>query len=270
VLITGAAMGMGRLFAQRAADEGASHVVLWDLNAKALKVAAKELSASGAVIRTDVVDVGDRGAVAAAAEQVLADLGTIDVLVNNAGVVRGNHYFWETDPERDMALTMDINAMGPMMVARAFLPSMIEGSEDRRLVNLASAAGLTANPRLAAYAASKWAVVGWSESVRLELVQAGFQHVKVTTVCPYYIKTGMFDGATSAPLLPLLEPEDVVDETWRAMLKGKPFVIMPRTVLLSEAFKGIVPIWMRDFLADKVFGIYHTMDDFHGRETVKD
>ena len=62
----------------------------------------------------------------------------------------------------------------------------------------------------------------------------------------------------------------MVDETWRAMLKGKPFVIMPRTVLLSEAFKGIVPIWMRDFLADKVFGIYHTMDDFHGREKVED
>jgi NAD(P)-dependent dehydrogenase (short-subunit alcohol dehydrogenase family) len=266
VLVTGAAMGMGRLFADRAVDEGAAAVVLWDVNGDQLATTADELSGGDTRIRSDVVDVSDRAVVQATAEDVLADLGAVDVLVNNAGVVRGNHYFWENDPERDIAFTLDVNALGPMVVARAFLPSMIEGSAEARLVNLSSAAGLTANPRMAAYAASKWAVVGWSESVRLELDQAGHHHVKVTTVCPYYIKTGMFEGAHSAPLLPLLEPEDVVEETWHAMERGRPFVIMPRTVLLSEAFKGIVPLWMRDFLADKVLGIYHTMDDFQGHD----
>jgi all-trans-retinol dehydrogenase (NAD+) len=270
VLVTGAAMGMGRLFAQRAVLEGASDVVLWDINEPELEATAAALARKGTEIRTDVVDVGDRATVRAAAAAVTEALGGVDVLVNNAGVVRGNHYFWETDPERDTAFTMHINALGPMAVAREFLPGMIESGGECRLVNLASAAGLTANPRMASYAASKWAVVGWSESVRLELEQAGFDHVKVTTVCPYYIKTGMFEGATSAPLLPLLEPEDVVDETWRAMLKGKPFLVMPRTVLLSEAFKGIVPIWMRDFLAGKVLGVYHTMDDFHGHADQQD
>jgi all-trans-retinol dehydrogenase (NAD+) len=270
VLVTGAAMGMGRLFAQRAVLEGASDVVLWDINEPELEATATALARRGTEIRTDVVDVGDRATVRAAAAAVTEALGGVDVLVNNAGVVRGNHYFWETDPERDTAFTMHINALGPMAVAREFLPGMIESGGECRLVNLASAAGLTANPRMASYAASKWAVVGWSESVRLELEQAGFDHVKVTTVCPYYIKTGMFEGATSAPLLPLLEPEDVVDETWRAMLKGKPFLVMPRTVLLSEAFKGIVPIWMRDFLAGKVLGVYHTMDDFHGHPDQQD
>ncbi|MFN8195368.1 MAG: SDR family oxidoreductase [Nocardioidaceae bacterium] len=265
VLVTGAAMGMGRLFAERALDEGAAGVVLWDVDEKALTATAAELEHQGAHVRADVVDVSDRARVTAVAEAVLEDVGTIGVLVNNAGVVRGNHYFWETDTERDMAFTMGVNALGPMTVARAFLPAMIDSRQPARLVNLASAAGLTANPRMAAYAASKWAVVGWSESVRLELEQAGYDHVKVTTVCPYYVKTGMFDGAHSAPLLPLLEPGDVVDETWSAMLKGKPFVIMPRTVLLSEAVKGIMPVGVRDFIADRVLGVYHTMDDFLGR-----
>jgi short-subunit dehydrogenase len=134
------------------------------------------------------------------------------------------------------------------------------------LVNLASAAGFTPNPRMAVYAASKWAVIGWSDSVRLELKQAGFDHVKVTTVCPYYVRTGMFDGASSAPLLPILEPGEVVAEAWDAMLAGRSFVVLPKTVLLSEVLKGVLPIDVRDFIADRIIGVYHTMDDFTGRE----
>ena len=160
------------------------------------------------------------------------------MLVNNAGVVRGNKYFWETDRDRDTKLTIDVNTLGPMYVAHEFLPSMIAADGECRMLNLASAAGFTPNPRMAVYAASKWAVIGWSDSVRLELKQAGHDHVKVTTVCPYYVRTGMFEGARSAPLLPLLDPADVVDEAWSAMLAGRPFVVLPKTVMLSEMLKG--------------------------------
>jgi len=118
---------------------------------------------------------------------------------------------------------------------------------------------------MATYAASKWAVIGWSDSVRLELKQAGFDHVKVTTVCPYYVNTGMFDGAKSAPLLPILEPAEVIDKSWKGMLDGEAFVVLPRTVLLNEALKGLLPVSVRDFIADRVIGVYHTMDDFTGR-----
>ena len=152
-----------------------------------------------------------------------------------------------------------------MYVARAFLPGMIAGSGECRVVNLASAAGLTANPRMAVYAASKWAVIGWSDSIRLELKQAGYDHVKVTTVCPYYVNTGMFDGAKSAPLLPILDPDHVVEETWKTMCAGGSFVVLPRTVMLSEVLKGLVPIGVRDFIADNIIGVYHTMEDFTGR-----
>jgi len=266
VLITGGAMGMGRLFAERAIAEQASAVVLWDVNEAALNDTLTELDHESSKVTGWVVDVSDSDAVADTAAAVLGDLERIDVLVNNAGVVRGNQYFWETDLERDTKFTIDINTLAPMYVAYAFLPAMIAAPGDCRVVNLASAAGFTANPRMAVYAASKWAVIGWSDSVRLELKQAGHDHVKVTTVCPYYTRTGMFDGAKSAPLLPLLDPDDVVDEAWTAALAGRSFVVLPKTVQLSEMLKGVLPIDVRDFIADRVFGVHHTMEGFTGRD----
>jgi len=268
VLITGAAMGMGRLFAERAIAENAAAVVLLDVDESALNDTLDELAelASGTTeVSGYIVDVSDLDAVADTAAAVLDEVLRIDVLVNNAGVVRGNHYFWETDLERDAKFTIDVNTLAPMYVAHAFLPAMIAAPGDCRLLNLASAAGLTPNPRMAVYAASKWAVIGWSDSVRLELKQAGHDHVKVTTACPYYTNTGMFDGASSAPLLPILDPADVVDEAWTAMLAGRSFVVLPKTVMLGEMLKGVVPIDVRDFIADRIIGVYHTMDDFTGR-----
>jgi all-trans-retinol dehydrogenase (NAD+) len=265
VLVTGAARGMGRLFAERAIAEDAAAVVLWDVDEPALETAVGELDGGSCAVSGYVVDVRDAETVAETAATVLDDLGRIEVLVNNAGVVRGNQYFWETDLDRDAKFTIDVNTLGPMHVAHAFLPAMIDAPGECRVLNLASAAGFTPNPRMAVYAASKWAVIGWSDSVRLELKQAGHDHVSVTTVCPYYTRTGMFEGAKSAPLLPILDPDEVVDEAWKATLAGRPFVILPRTVQLSEVLKGVVPTGVRDFIADRVFGVYRTMEDFTGR-----
>ena len=266
VLITGAAMGMGKLYVEKAVNEGAAAVILWDINEKALMDTAAEFGASGAKVLPYVVDVSDRAEIEKAAAQARADIGDPHIVINNAGIVRGNAYFWETDSARDTELTIKVNSLAPMFIAREFLPGMIASGEEARLVNVASAAGLTANPRMASYCGSKWAAVGWSDSVRLELEQAGFKDVKVTTVCPYYINTGMFEGAKAAPLLPILEPQDVVDEVWREMKKGAPFVVLPKTVLLSEVFKGILPTNVRDFVAGRVLGVYKTMEDFTGRK----
>jgi len=265
VLITGGAMGMGRLFAERAVAEGASAVVLWDVDEDALNRTLDDLSDGPAPVSGYVVDLADPDAISATAAAVREDVGTIEILLNNAGIVRGNAYFWETDPRRDTRATIDVNTLAPMYVAHEFLPDMVSAPGQTRLLNLASAAGFTPNPRMAVYAASKWAVIGWSDSVRLELKQAGVEHVKVTTVCPYYVRTGMFEGAKSAPLLPILDPGEVVDEAWTAMLAGSPFVVLPKTVMLSEVLKGVIPIGLRDFIADHVIGVYHTMEDFTGR-----
>ena len=125
VLVTGAAMGMGRLFVERAIAEGASAVVLWDVNEDALNDTLEALAGGATEVSGWVVDVADPASVADTAVAVLADLRGIDVLVNNAGVVRGNKYFWETDLARDTKATVDINTLGPMYVAHEFLPAMI-------------------------------------------------------------------------------------------------------------------------------------------------
>jgi NAD(P)-dependent dehydrogenase (short-subunit alcohol dehydrogenase family) len=271
VLITGGAMGMGKIYARIAVEEGASAVVLRDLNEGALKETAEELRQQGGSVHEYVVDVSDKEVVASVAEEVLSQVGVPHVVINNAGIVRGNSYFWETPADLvDAELTMKINSLAPMYVTRAFLPAMIEQGEEARIVNVASAAGFTSNPRMSVYAASKWAAIGWSDSVRLELEQAEIDHVRITTVAPYYIKTGMFEGARSAPLLPLLEPEDVCAKVWKAMRKGKPMLVLPKGVLLGETMKGILPLPARDLIAGRLIGVHRTMEDFTGRVENKD
>jgi short-subunit dehydrogenase len=262
VLVTGAAMGLGKLFATTAVDEGAASVVLWDINEGALKDTAAELEAAGGTVHTYVVDVSSADSIGKAAELVRKEVGTIHVLVNNAGIVRGNGYFWENQP-RDVEQTMLINGTGPMLVAREFLPGMVEADEDCRVINLASSAGLNAVPRLAAYCGSKWAAVGWSDSVRLELEQAGHKHVRVTTVCPTYINTGMFDGAKGIFMTPMLKQEDVVADSWKSMLRGTPFVIVPWTSRLNKVVSGVLPTRARDVWLRRT-GVYNSMAEFTG------
>lgn len=158
VLVTGAAMGLGKLFATQAVKEGAAAVVLWDANEAALKETAAELEAAGGKVLYEAVDVTSQDRVTEAAERVRTDIGTIHVLFNNAGIVRGNGYFWENEP-RDFLLTVEVNSIGPMLVTREFLPAMIKSGTQCRIVNIASSAGLNAIPRMAAYAASKWAAI---------------------------------------------------------------------------------------------------------------
>ncbi|WP_375475851.1 SDR family NAD(P)-dependent oxidoreductase [uncultured Jatrophihabitans sp.] len=262
VLVTGAAMGLGKLFAQTAVRENAATIVLWDLNESALKDTAAEFEAAGATVFTDVVDVSSAAAVARAAKLVRAEVGDVHVLINNAGIVRGNKYFWESDV-KDTTATMSINALGPMYVAREFLPAMVAADTDCRVVNIASSAGLNAVPRMAAYASSKWAAVGWSDSLRLELEQAGHSHVRVTTVCPTYINTGMFEGAKGILLTPMLEQEDVVAGAWKEMLKGSPFLIIPWTSRLNKVLSGVLPVPLRDLWLRRV-GVYDSMAQFTG------
>ncbi|MEZ5157948.1 MAG: SDR family oxidoreductase [Candidatus Nanopelagicales bacterium] len=264
VLVTGAAMGLGKLFAQKAVEQGAAAVVLWDINEQVLQETADELAAAGGTVHPYIVDVSSSDAIANAAQMVREDVGTVEILFNNAGIVRGNQYFWETEDVSAIQQTMAINSLAPMFIAREFLPGMIELETDCRIVNIASSAGLVANPRMAVYAASKWAAVGWSDSVRLELEQAEHTHIKITTVCPTYINTGMFDGAKGIFLTPMLEQEEVVDGTWKEMLKGGPFLIIPWTSRLNKILTGILPVSVRDFYLDHA-GVYHSMEEFSGR-----
>ena len=269
MLITGAAGGMGRMYAERAVAERAASVTLWDRDTAALARTVDELGARSrgrTGIRSYVVDVGDLGAIAKTAQRVRREVGNPDVLINNAGIVRGNRYFWETDNGEDTRPTMQVNALAPMYITREFLPGMIANAyRSSRIVNIASAAGTLANPRMAVYAASKAALIGWSDSLRLELEQADHTNVKVTTVTPSYISTGMFAGAKGPVLAPVLEPEYVVDRVWRAMLAGTPLVELLWSVGVSRALRGLLPTRLFDRIVGDGFGVYRSMERFTGR-----
>jgi len=269
IVITGAASGMGLLYAQRAVAEGARSVILWDVNRRALEDAVIALTAAapdGTAVHGHTVNLTELGAIAQAAHKVRKDVGDPEILINNAGIVRGNRFFWETDNGDDTRATMQVNALAPMYVAHEFLPAMIRHTHrPARIVNIASAAGLLSNPRMSVYAASKWALIGWSDSLRLELEQADHANVKVTTVAPSYISTGMFAGARGPLLAPVMSPEYVVDRVWRAMIAGKPLLMLPRAVGLARALKGMLPTRVWDAVGGELFGIYSSMDAFTGR-----
>ena len=268
ILITGAASGMGRLYAERAVLEGAKSVILWDVDKASLAEFADVLRAvaePGTAVHPYAIDLSELGAIAQTAHKVRKEAGDPDILINNAGIVRGA-LFWQHDNGDDTRRIMQVNALAPMYVTREFLPAMIDDAyRAKRIVNIASAAGLLSNPRMSVYAASKWAVIGWSDSLRLELEREDHGNVRVTTVAPSYIDTGMFEGARGPLLTPIMQPNYVVDRVWDAMLAGKPLLMLPKSVALAKALKGILPVRAWDVVASRIFGVYSSMDEFTGR-----
>lgn len=265
VLITGAGMGMGRLYALRAAREGAATVVLWDVNAKATDDVGTEVRALGANAVVQQVDLADLDSIKVAAKTLREEHGisALGLLINNAGIVKSGP-FWEHDSQHHTRATMNINALAPMYVTAEFLPAMMAAGTDSRILNVASAAGTLANPNMSVYAASKWAVIGWSDSLRLELERAGSK-VRVSTFCPSYISTGMFEGAKGPLLTPLMTPEVAVDRAWRAMLNATPIRLTPWTAKLAMGLRGVLPTRAWDVVAGNVFKVYSSMDHFTGR-----
>ena len=261
VLVTGAASGIGALVAVQAAHRGARAVVLWDLDLPAAQDVATRVQAAGATCLAQRVDLRDAQEVEAAGRVVLERLGRVDVLVNSAGVVTGRSF--EDLSEEDVARTFDVNVLALYRVVRCFLPGM--RTRDRGcVVTIASAAGLVGVARQTDYSASKFAAVGFMESLRSELRRSG-SHVRTLVVAPYYVSTGMFAGVrTRVPLLlPVLEPERVASQVLDSVERGDARRILPwfaNAVLLVKA----LPVPVADAVTD-LFGISTTMDTFTGR-----
>lgn len=265
VLVTGAAMGMGRLHAQRALQGGAGQLILWDANEPALAATCRELGATGRNIDSAVVDVSDIAAIEVSARDALDRHGPVHVLINNAGIVVPGA-FADQSPDQ-IERVIRINVLGAMHVARAFLDSMRQLPE-AHLVNIASASALMPLPFGAVYASSKWAVYCWSESLRLELEDLGLRHIHVTTVCPSFVATGMFAGARAPRFTRFLKPIEVVDAAWRGMERNKPLVLTPwitRTVLPMRA---LLPRAAFDWISRRFFGVYDSMKPLKGHENV--
>lgn len=269
VLITGGASGIGRIMGRICLEKGASNLIVWDINQANIDKTEAELSdvkpaeagVSKGQIHSYLVNVSDPQAIKSSYEKVKSEVGEVDILVNCAGIVRGNNTF-DKQTIQDIDLTMDINANAPMYVALAVLPDMLR--RDRgHICNIASAAGMLGVPKLSVYCASKWAVIGWTESMRVELKQAR-SHVRVTSVAPYFINTGMFDGVNSK-VFPILDPEKTAAKIIRAVEVGKSFRGIPFAYHFIRIWQGLLPNFLFDFIFGKVFGVYSVMDHFTGR-----
>lgn len=261
VLITGGASGIGKIMGRMALERGARSLIVWDINERSIADTLAELAPKGRV-KGYRVDVGDIEAVRTAYAATLKECGDVDILINNAGIVTSNRMFDEVDIV-EIDRTMRINSIAPMYVAREVLPTMLSRGKGH-ICNITSAGGMLGNPRMAIYGASKWAAIGWSESVRIELQERN-SPVRVTTVAPYYINTGMFDGVKS-PLIPILNPEKTAAKILRAIEKDRLFRGIPFGFHFIRFWQFILPTRLFDFFFGKVFGIYHTMDNFVGRK----
>jgi len=256
-LITGGASGIGRLTAKKLAAQGA-RVTIWDINPTSLSAVVSEL---GADAHGFVCDVANREQVYARARETIAAAGPVDLLINNAGIVSGQDFL--DLPDDRIAATFDVNVLALFWAGKAFLPSMIERN-DGHIVTIASASGLIGVARLADYSASKWAAIGFDESLRAELRQRA-PGVMTTVVCPFYINTGMFRGVQSRfPfLLPILEEDAVAERIVHAIRTNRRRLSLPRLVHLLPALR-VLPIGLFDWIAN-FLGVNVSMKAFVGR-----
>ena len=232
VLVTGAASGMGRATAHLFADEGALVAVV-DLRRSEVDAVVEEIvAAHGAGAAAGFVcDVGSKSELERLVPDVVAALGGVDVLVNNAGISLVNSVHQSDDEyESNWARTLDVNLSAHSRLIRLCLPHLL-AAEGGRVVNIASTEAIVTTAGLAAYAATKAGVVGLTKSFAVELGRTG---ITVNCICPGPVNTGMtapIDDEAKAtyarrrvPLRRYGEPEEVAHMTLNLCLPSSSFV----------------------------------------------
>ena len=183
-LITGAGKGIGKAIALALAKEGVNIILVARTQEEIDSVAAKirSLRVKALAITADVADINS---VNSAVEKALAEFGTIDILINNAGIAAFGK-FLELEPT-DWERIIQVNLMGTYYVTRAVLPNMIE-RQTGDIINISSTAGLSGNALTSAYSASKFAVLGLTESLMQEVRK---HNIRVTALTPSTVATDM-------------------------------------------------------------------------------
>ncbi len=259
VLITGGAQGIGLEMALKFAGRG-TEVVIADLNEAKLAEATAKIEEAGAPAWGFPVDVTNPASIAALRAQIAAEAGPIDILVNNAGVVFGGPFI-ETPLDRHFK-TYEVNMLGVVAMTHAFLQDLIDRPE-AHLVHISSASGFVGLPFGSTYASSKWAVIGFSESIRAELRVTGHQHVHSTVVCPSYIGTGMFDGAEAPKATNILDPTDLAEKVVRGVERNRVQVLEPWMVKITPLLRELLPTAVYDKVSH-LFGADTSMEQWTG------
>jgi NAD(P)-dependent dehydrogenase (short-subunit alcohol dehydrogenase family) len=257
VLITGASRGLGLVLARQLVDAGA-RVAICARQAQELEAAARELREQGGDVLSMPCDVREPAQVRDMVADILARWGTVDVLINNAGVI-------EVGPLEAMTLgdfqrAMDTHYWGVLHTVLAVLPAMRRRGWGR-IVNIASFGGKQAVPHLLPYTASKFALVGLSHGLRTELARDG---ILVTTVCPGLMRTGSPRNATfkgqhrheyawfsigdALPLLSL-DATKAAQQILRACQRGDAEAIIGGPAKVALTFQAIAPGLMTELLS---------------------
>ncbi|XP_048115606.1 short chain dehydrogenase/reductase family 16C, member 5a isoform X1 [Alosa alosa] len=257
VLITGAGSGIGRLMALEFARLDVA-LVLWDISQEGMKETARLTKEKGASrVHYYLCDCSDKSEVYRVAKQVKREVGDVRILINNAGIVTGKKFM--DAPDSLIEKTLEVNTMSHFWTYKAFLPAMVDNNHGH-LVCISSSAGLIGVNGLADYCASKFAAIGFAESVALELLATGKDGVKTTIVCPYFINTGMFDGCSTKwpTLLPILDPVYVAKNVVNAILTEQSYLLLPRSMNLLMALKSSLE-WKRAALWGRYIGPYKSL-----------
>lgn len=234
VAITGAGRGIGRAIASALAARGA-RISIGDLDAPLAQEAAAALE--GAIGLP--LDVRDRASFSSFLNTTTRQLGPLDILINNAGIMPMGHFLDEDDALSDTQI--DINLRGVMIGMKLALPAMLARGNGH-IVNVASLAGRFPIPGAAVYSASKFAVVGLTESVREEYRGRG---VEFTLVLPSRVSTDLVAGTAGGMGLPTATPDQVAEIVLTALLQKLPVVTAPRYLEQTPALYGLAPRWLQ-------------------------
>ena len=268
VVITGAGSGLGRLVSIKLAKLGAK-VIGWDINEKGLKetrdLIEKAVGKESSAFEYFLVDITDRDKVYKTASAIEHP---VDILINNAGIVTKNNYLTEKD-DVGIVKTFEVNVISHFWTVKSFLPSMMQRNRGH-IVTIASVAGYNGAPRLSDYSASKFAAIGFHESLQCEIDARGFSDcIFATMVCPYLINTGMFEGCIEnriSMIVPILEPEYVAQKIVNGILYNEKQVVIPKISGLIVAFKYLMPATSWSRVMD-MFGANTVFTNLVGRAT---
>ncbi len=240
-------------------EKGAAALVIWDINEEAVRATVEEFSSLGRVygFRADISSPESIDEAYAATKEAC---GRVDILINNAGIITNNRPFAE-QTDADIVRTIDINTKGAMFVTLRFLRDHAATGAGH-ICNITSAAGMLAMPKMSIYAASKWAAIGWSESMRIELRRQK-SPVHVTTVAPYFINTGMFNGIRS--FFKVQDPDTVARKVVRSIERNCNFRGIPFPFHFIRLMQGLLPFRLFDPIFGDICGLYSVMDHYTGR-----
>lgn len=243
VLVTGAGHGIGKEIALELARKGAK-LVLWDVNKANNEETATEIRSMGESATAFVVDVTKTDDIHKTAEQMRREVGDVEILVNNAGILYGGELL--KLKEAHIRRTFEVNTLAHFWTVKEFMPAMLEKNSGH-IVTIASMSAKSGTAYLVDYSASKYAAYGFTEALQEEILKLGKDGVKTTTVNPMFVATGLVKEPKDK-VYPILKPKEVALETVKGIMYDQEFVYIPRSLNISLRVAGLFPRKFQRFL----------------------